>query len=196
VQEVDLLAGRDDEQPVGLGGPARHLGEELRGRDPDRDRQPDPLARAPSEPRADLGRTAADPGESTQVEERLLHPHPLDGRRGLLEHPEQLLARFDVGRPSGLYLDRIGTEPARARASHSAADATRLGLVAGGEHHPATDDHRPPAEPRVIALLDRGIERVGVGVHDRQLAWHEHMFAYAARALLDRLSVASPPCPT
>jgi len=33
------------------------------------------------------------------------------------------------------------------------------------------------AEPRVVPLLDRREERVEVGVEDRRLAVHEHMFA-------------------
>ena len=56
------------------------------------------------------------------------------------------------------------------RAAHRGADAERLRLVAGGEHDPAADDHRPAAQARVVALLDRRVERVEVGVQDRRLA--------------------------
>ena len=59
--------------------------------------------------------------------------------------------------------------------AHRRADAERLGLVAGGEHDPAADDHRPTAETGVVTLLDRREERVEIGVQDRRL--HEHMFA-------------------
>ena len=55
VEELALAAGRDDEQPVGLRRPARHLRQHLRPRDPDAERQPElladlapqPLARSP-----------------------------------------------------------------------------------------------------------------------------------------------------
>ena len=61
--------------------------------------------------------------------------------------------------------------------AHRRADAERLGLVAGREHDAAADDHRPAAQARVVALLDRRVERVEVGVEDRAHARHEHMFA-------------------
>ena len=57
MQELELAVGRHDEQPVGLRDAARDLGEELRPRDADRDRQPD-LARA----RARRSRTAISSG--------------------------------------------------------------------------------------------------------------------------------------
>jgi len=53
----------------------------------------------------------------------------------------------------------------------------RLGLVAGREHDPCTDDHRQSAQARIIPLLDRREEGVDVGVQDRRLLLHEHMFA-------------------
>ena len=54
-----------------------------------------------------------------------------------------------------------------AAAAHRAGDAIRLRLVARGEDDPAADDHRPAAQPRVVALLDRREEGVEVGVEDR-----------------------------
>ena len=56
VEEPELPLGRDDEQPVGLRDAARDLGEELRPRDADRDRETDALAHVPTQPRRDLGR--------------------------------------------------------------------------------------------------------------------------------------------
>ena len=54
VEELQLLAGRDLEQPVRLADRARDLGEELRRRDPDGDRQPDLLAHPRAQPLGDL----------------------------------------------------------------------------------------------------------------------------------------------
>src|SRR5215218_8376799 len=56
----------------------------------------------------------------------------------------------------------------------------RLRLVAGREHDAHADDHRPPAQPRVVALLDGREERVQVGVQYRGFRGHEHMFASAS----------------
>ena len=59
--------------------------------------------------------------------------------------------------------------------AHRRADAVRLRLVARGQNDTAADDHRLPAQARVVPLLDRREERVRVGVQDRRR--HEHMFA-------------------
>ena len=55
-QELGLPIGLDDEQTVGLGCAARHLGEHLRPGDTDGDRQSDSLARAAPEALGDLPR--------------------------------------------------------------------------------------------------------------------------------------------
>ena len=62
-------------------------------------------------------------------------------------------------------------------ATHRRANAACLGLVAGREYYPGSHDDGATQETRVISLLDRGIERVEVGVEDRGLGQHEHMFA-------------------
>ena len=51
-----------------------------------------------------------------------------------------------------------------------------LGLVAGRKHDTAADDHGTAAKARIVALLDGREERVEVGVQDRRLVQHEHMF--------------------
>src|SRR5436309_13101891 len=73
--------------------------------------------------------------------------------------------------------DRLRTEPPGLQATHRRPHTARPGLVAGRQHDPGSDDDRATAEPRIIALLDRGVEGVQVGVQDRGLARHEHMFA-------------------
>ena len=99
VEEVELALGRDDQQPVGLGLRARHLGEELRARDADRDRQPDLLAHLAPQPPRDLLRRAGDPLHPARVEERLVDRERLDLRRGVVEHLEHRAARLAC-RPS------------------------------------------------------------------------------------------------
>ena len=54
-------SGAHDEQAVGLGHAARHLGQELRPRDADGDRQTDPLAHVAPQPHRDLDGRAGDP---------------------------------------------------------------------------------------------------------------------------------------
>ena len=53
-------------------------------------------------------------------------------------------------------------------AAHRAPHPEGPGLVARRHHHAAADDHRPAPERGVVALLDRGEERVEVGVEDRR----------------------------
>ena len=72
-QERRLPIGLDDEQAVGLGGAARHLGEHLRPGDADGDRQSDSLPRPAPQPLGDLPRCPGDPLQPAHVEERLLH---------------------------------------------------------------------------------------------------------------------------
>ena len=113
-----------------------------------------------------------DPLEPADVEEGLVDREALDQRRRVLEHGVHRLAGLGVGRHPGRDDDRLGAQPAGLAAAHGGADAVHLRLVARGEHHAAADDDRPPAQARVIALLDRRVERVEVGVQDRRLGPH------------------------
>ena len=87
------------------------------------------------------------------------------------------LARLGVGRHPRLDDDRLRAQPAGLRPAHRGAHAERLGLVARREHDPCADDHRPAAQPGIVALLDGRVEGVEVGVEDRRLVQYEHMFA-------------------
>ena len=60
VQEGELAAGRHHEQAVGLGQGAGHLGQELRPRHPDRDRQADALEDLVAQPHGDVHRRPRD----------------------------------------------------------------------------------------------------------------------------------------
>ena len=76
-----------------------------------------------------------------------------------------------------------------------------LGLVAGGEHDPAADDHGAVAQPWIVALLDRGVERVEVGVQDRRRSVIvqrriEHMFAEEAASGTDPVILSEVTTPT
>jgi hypothetical protein len=178
MEKVELTVARHDEQAVRLRHTARHLGEEFRPRDADRDREAHALEHVASQPHRDLGCRAFEPLEAAHVEERLIDGDPLDERRRVLEHLEHSLARLRVGghpRPDN---DSGGAQPSRARAAHRRPDAVGLGLVAGCQHDTRTDDDGPPAQAGVVPLLDRREERIEVGVQDRSDSRHEHMFAY------------------
>ena len=148
--------------------------------------QPDPLAdrRARSAAAISTG-VPDDPPQPADVEERLVDREPLDQRRGVVEHREHGPAGLACRPPSrGGTTTASGHSRRACAAAHRRAHPVRLGLVAGGQHHAAADDHRPAAQRRVVALLDRRVERVEVGVQDRGLAvGHEHMFAHGARGL-------------
>ena len=179
VEELAFALGRDEQQAVRLRRVARHLRQRLRPRDADRDRQPDLLADVAPQTRRDLARRPLDPLEPADVEERLVDRQRLHLRARLLEDLEHRLACRDVRREARLDRDQVRAELARFPPAHGGANAERARLVGGGQDDAATDDHRPPAQALVVALVDGGEERVEVRVEDRRL-WegHERMFVH------------------
>jgi hypothetical protein len=171
-QEVQFAAERHDQQSVRLGDPAGDLGQELRARDTDRDGQPHPLEHLAAQPAGDLHRRPRHPAQAADLEEGLVNGQPLDHRRGVAEHPEDRFAGLRVGGHARGDDDGVRAQPQRLRPAHRRANPAGLGLVAGRQHHPAADDHRPPAQPRVVTLLHRRVERVKVRVQDRPLTGH------------------------
>jgi len=127
--------------------------------------------------RRDLGRSARDPLEAPNVEERLVDREPFDERRAVVEDAKGRLARLGIRRHPRRDDDRARAQPPCLPAAHRRAHPEGLGLVARGQHHSRADDDRPAAQARIVSLLDGRIERVEVGVKDRRGAEHEHMFA-------------------
>ena len=120
------------------------------------------------------------PGEAFEpadVEERLVDREPLHERRRVLEDREDGLARLRVGGHPRRHDDRVRAESARLAAAHRRLDAVRLRLVAGREHDSAADDHGPPAQARIVALLDRGEERIEIGMQDRR-GWQANICSH------------------
>jgi hypothetical protein len=107
--------------------------------------------------------------ESPNVKERLVDRERLHQGRRLLEDREHRLAGLRVGLKPRPHDDRLGAELPRLAAAHGRAHAARLGLVAGSQDDASADDHGPSAQRRLIALLDRGVERIQVGVQNRRL---------------------------
>jgi len=180
MQELKLAIGWHDQKTVRLGNPARDLGEELRAGDADGDGQTDDLEHVAPQLRGDLGRRPRDPPQATHVEEGLVDRDALHERRRVREHLEHRLAGLAVGREPGRDDDRVGAEAARPPSAHRRAHPTGPRLIARREHHAAAHDDGAPAQPRVVALLDRRVERVEVSMHDGGGFGHEHMFARAS----------------
>ena len=113
-------------------------------------------------------RGAGDVLEPADVEERLVDRQRLDHRRVASRTP-----RTPHGSPRRRPRSAAGTTAAYGHsrracaAAHRRPHAAPLRLVARGQHDAAADDHRPAVQPRVVALLDGGVERVEVGVEDR-----------------------------
>ncbi len=184
-QEVRLGAGRHHDDPVGLVEVAGDLRDQLRRTGSHRRGQPaargvDRILQLP----ADRGHLVdADTGHAggAQVDEGLvqrqgLHqwrqgPHPRHHRRARrpvrVEPPTQE-RRVRAARP-GL------------RGRHRRAHAVRPRLVRRRGHHaaqadPADHDGFAP-QRRLVALLDRGEERVQVDMQDRRLGAHDDILA-------------------
>ena len=168
VEKRQLAVGRHDEQAVGLGDAARHLGEELRPGHAHRDRQAHSFESVAFQSRSDLGRRPRDPLEPANVEERLVDRQPFDKGRGIVEHAKERPAGLGVDRHPRRYDHRTRAQPPRLPAAHRGAHAEGLGLVARGEHDSSADDHGPAAQTRIVPLLDGRVERVEVGVEDRR----------------------------
>ena len=181
-------AGWHDEQPVGLAHGAGHLGQELRAGHADGDGQTDPVAHRGTQPGGDVDRFTGDAPQAADVEERFVDGDALDEGGGVLEDLEDRLARVDVRLEARLDDDGVGAQGACLAATHRRAHATALGLVARREDHATADDHRPAAQRRLVALLDRRVERIEIGMQDRRRLpfaaadSHEQMFADRAGA--------------
>ena len=166
MQERELLAGGDDEQPVRLRHAARDLRDDLGRRDADGQRQADLLAHRPTEAVRDLARRSGDALEPAYVEEGLLERHPLDDRGCVLESAEERLARLDVGLEPRWDDDQPRAQAPGALPAHRPVHAVPPGLIARRHDDSATHRDRTAAQPWVVTLLDRGEERIRVRVQD------------------------------
>ena len=177
VEERELFTDRDDEQAIGFAHGARHLRQELRPRDAHGDGDADLLSDRLPQSGADLRRGARDPPQSADVEERLVDRESFDERRRVPEDREHRLARLRVRLHPRTHDDGLGAEAAGLPLAHGCPHAEGLRFVAGSQDDPAAHDHGAAAQRRVVSLLDRRVERVGVRVEDRALFDHPAMLA-------------------
>ena len=167
VQERQLAVGRDQQQPVGLGLLAGDLGEELGACDADGDRQADPVANLRPQPGGDLAPGVPDTRRSPDTS-RKASSTDSGSTTGVVSWNTSNTASLasEYADIRGGTTMACGHSCAGLASAHRGAHAVGLGLVAGREHDAAADDHRPAAQRRVVALLDRCVERVEVGVQD------------------------------
>ncbi len=177
----DLGARGDEVDAVGLVELGGELGDELRGAEADR-------AGEPAGPFGDLGlgpdRHGPDAlvGEverlagGREVDEGLVERQRFDQRGEVLEDRHHDPAGRPVGAEPAGEERGVGAQPARLVHRHRGVHAVRPSLVRGGGDHPAlaeaADDDGSAAQRRLVALLDRGEERIQVEVHDRGLLPH------------------------
>ena len=166
MQEGQLLIGRNKQQPIGFGFLTGHFREEFRAGDPDGDGQADVVADVGAQPCCDLDRCAGDPAQPADVEKRLVDRERLHDRGAIAEHLEHVITGPRIGAHPGRHHHGVRTEAPCLRTAHRGAHTVGLGLVAGRQYHPAADDHRAPAQARVVTLLDGRIERIQVRMED------------------------------
>jgi len=176
MEKVELGAGRDNDETVGLGVLARELGEQLRGRDADRGREPGVGAHAPPDRDRAVGPGPVEPRRPAHVEERLVGRDGLDERRERAEDPHHLAALLAVAVEAWREEHTLGASAPRPRHRQCRVHAESARLVArGGDdtaRAEASDDHRTAADGGIVELLHRRVERVEVDVQDRRRAGH------------------------
>ncbi len=128
-------------------------------------------ARIASFSRLAISTAGAGAGERLRhVEIGLVKRERLDQVRMLAHQCPDPPARLLVGIEARPDEEEVRAELAGLEGGHGRAHAEHPGLVAGREHDPAragrAHRHRPAAQARVVALLDRGVEGVHVDVDD------------------------------
>ena len=165
------LAGTPVQQPVRLGPGGEQLGDRLGRPDPDRARQVDLLADPGAEVLADHARLTEQTHGPGDVEEGLVERQRFDQRGDIPHDRHDLPGRLAVVLEAVRNDDQIRAQPPGAHHRHRRVDPEPPRLVGRRrDHAPAsgpTDHDRTPTQGRIVALLDRGVERVHVDVQDR-----------------------------
>ncbi len=166
MKKRQFLLWFDDEKPIGFTRAARDLGKEFGPRNAHRNSETNlgtnPLAKFLGH---ELGR-ANDPPEPGNIEKGFVNRQRFDEGSGFVEDGEDAAAGFGVRIDSGRHADEVGAEAASLAAGHCGADAVSSGLIARSKDDSAADRHCPVAQVWVIALLDRGVERIEIGVQN------------------------------
>jgi hypothetical protein len=170
MQERDGLVAWDHEEPVRLGQPRRDLRHELRRGGTHRHDESRLGVHALAQQLRDLhGRAEHGPG-ARDIQERLVDAEPLHPRREVVHDAHDDLRVVRVPLVVRLEDDRLRAALEGDRHGQRRVHAELAGLVGGGGHdRPGgwmPHDHRLADELGMIEQLDRGEERVEVGVED------------------------------
>ena len=104
-----------------------------------------------------------------EIEKRLVDRQRLDQRRQRQHHLAHLAADARIFLHVRPHDAGVRTQPQRLEHRHRRAHAVGAGDVAGGGDDAApaaADDHRLGGERRIVALFDRGVERVAIDMGD------------------------------
>ena len=165
-RNVELAAGRDESSPSGFATPLATLARNFVRATPTV--MGSPTCRA----RRRRSRTAISGGRpairSMPRTSRNASSIDSPSTSGVVSSKISNTARLasDVRREARLDDDRLAGTAAAPRRRPWPCGPRRLGLVARGEHDAPAHDHRPGAQARIVALLDRREEGVQVRVED------------------------------
>ena len=119
----------------------------------------------------DLHRRAREVLHAAHVQEGLVDRERLHHRRGVLEDPEDRLARLGVGLHPARHDGGLGAQAPRPPGAHPAVHAAGLRLVAGREHH-ARRRRSPAARAATGRRAARPTRRTSRGRRGgRRLEW-------------------------
>ena len=169
-EEVEHFVRLDHEQAVGLAPVGGDLGEEFRGRDAGRRSEIGFLANLRADRFGDRGGRIERGLRFGDVEIGLVERERFD-EVGVAQHDLAHGLRDGlVAREVGRHEHGIGTQAFGARGRHRRAHAEHARLVTCGADDRALpapgDDDGPAAQRGIVALLDRGVERVHVDVDE------------------------------
>ena len=129
-QEGGLVAGLHHDQTIGLAQVAAHLGDQLVGRDPDRNGQPGGRYDLGLQPACDLRRRPEKSLRTGDIEERLIDRNLFDGRRETAEDRHHFAADALVLGAVHRHEDALRAQGQRRPQRHRRMHAELAGLVA------------------------------------------------------------------
>jgi len=111
-------------------------------------------------------------GATGYVGKRLIDRDPLDEWCEIVQHCNRGIAQSLVFLEVTADKNQLRAKVAGTPSRHAAMYAEGLGFVRRREHDTAADRDRLSAQRRVKQLLDRGVERIQVGVKDGRRRFH------------------------